>query len=157
MTEGRFQLNCVKLPVFLHVDSAFVTQLLASFPTSLFCFTNIILTHHIFIINSFNFCYREIKHLFLFEHSLPCKLRNTWLTATATPQSLCKHEFTGCCAGTFGDLLSGYWDLFIFWWTGKLWGHGPCQVFRYQLKKPCWKNCGWHSNTENDRWCIIYF
>lgn len=73
------------------------------------------------------------------------------------PWSLCKHEFTGCCAGTFGDLLSGYWDLFIFWWTGKLWGCGPCQVSRYQLKKPCWKNCGWHCNIENDQWCIIYF
>lgn len=77
MTEGRSQLNFVKLPVFLHVYSAFVTHLLSFFPISLLYFTNVILTHRIFIINSFNFCYREIKHLLLFEHLLPYKLRNT--------------------------------------------------------------------------------
>lgn len=102
-------------------------------------FTNISPTHCSFIINSFNFCYKEIKHLFLFEHLLPCKLRTSWLTAIATPWSLCKLGFMGCYAGAFGDLLSRYWDLFIFWWTGKLWGRGPCQVSRYQLKSPAEK------------------
>lgn len=105
---------------------------LSYFSISLLYFTNISLTHCILIINSFKFCYKEIKHLFLFEHSLPGKLQNIWQLPA---QSLCKQEFTGCCAGTFGNLLSGYWDLFIFWWTSKLGGHGPCQVFRYQLQK----------------------
>ena len=110
------------------------------FLISLLYFTNIKPISYIFIINSFSFCYKEIKHLFLCEHLLPDKLRNSWLTARATPLELCKHEFMGCYAGAFGDLLSGYWNLFIFWWTDKLWGCGPCQVSRYQLKMPCWKN-----------------
>lgn len=109
-----------------------------SLPSSLTHCTVISHTYCILIINSSSFCYKGIKQIFLLNSHFPTRLE---ITDSRPPPSLCKHKRMCCCAGTSCHLLSGCWDLFIFWWTGILRTCGPCQVFRYQLKKPRWKEC----------------